>query len=141
MQRQPLPSYATLPVQNLTGVFSFTTNSYKFYWFLSILKLLKEDSEIIKLEDLSKDMMEQVWYPQNIYKLSFGKSDSFKNIERKINDNILIDNSPSSKSLFQQIKTKAPTLLVSLRMDLNKLLEYVPTRFIRPFVCELLEKK
>ena len=131
-----LPNHPTLEIGKLSSVFSDTTNSYKFYWFLAILDSIKENHKsLIPKNELALRMVASVWYPLDYYKLSFGKQDSFKGIARHVSELLEIDNSVNSKSLFEQINTKLnPSEVKSINtMIPNTLLGYVPYRFVRPF--------
>lgn len=57
-------------------VFQSTTNSYKYYWWYSILQLIKnKKSKIIVLDEIGIQMIIFSWYPVNFYKISLGKQD------------------------------------------------------------------
>ncbi|RMD90092.1 MAG: ATP-binding cassette domain-containing protein [Calditrichaeota bacterium] len=38
-----LPDSEILPIKYLSAVFKYTTNSYKFYWFLAIFEAFREE--------------------------------------------------------------------------------------------------
>jgi hypothetical protein len=130
-----LPENDGLEISKLSSVFSDTTNSYKFYWFLSILDSLQENNEaIISLNDIALRMVANVWYPLDYFKLSFGKQDGFKKIAEFLTSKITIDNSINSLSLFNQINSKLnldDNYLLSLKT--LELLRWVPFRFLRPY--------
>lgn len=133
-----LPENENLEISKLSSVLSDITNSYKFYWFLSILDSLQENGRaIISLDDIAIRMVAKVWYPLDYFKLSFGKLDSFKNIAKLITDKIEIDNSINSPSLFEQIKDKlSPEDRALITIKIRDLVRWVPFRFIRPFFSE-----
>ena len=134
-----LPENQDLPIDRLASVFRNVTNSYKFYWFLSILELIESsDSDgILSLEDISVRMLSNVWYPLNFYKLSFGKQDGFKPLMQIVNGKINVDNTSSSDPLYEQI---AEQLSLEEQKDLSEqvkvLLRWVPYRFQRPFLSD-----
>ena len=130
-----LPKSNTLPIENLSACFKDTTNAYKFYWFLSILDFIVEKNlKHIPIKEVAIRMISNAWYPLDYYKLSFGKQDGFKNIARILSEKILIDNSVNSAPLLEQIKTKLNRDdLEMIYRSFNKLLRWVPYRFIRPF--------
>lgn len=138
-----LPHSEKLDIACLTSVFSNTTNSYKFYWFLSILDSIKEDkSAIIKQSDLALRMVANVWYPLDYFKLSFGKSDGFKKIAEYVSQKMTVDHSKKALSLFDQINSSlAEDELLSVSKMVNEKLRYVPFLFIRPFINELVTAK
>ena len=134
-----LPENQDLPVGKLTSVFRNVTNSYKYYWFLTILELVEDSKSdgTLRLEEISLRMLSNVWYPLNFYKLSFGKQDGFGAIAQVVNSVIDVDNSSGSASLYRQITEK---LSIEKQKELSEkvkiLLRWVPYRFQRPFLSE-----
>lgn len=129
-----------LPINYLSGSFEDTTNSYKFYWFISILESLNENN-ILLVEDLICNMISSVWYPVNYFHLSFGKQDQLSKIVLEIRSisNIPIDS--SKEEINNEIKKliKENSTINKLVQDLSK---YVIYRFLRPwFTNELVGKK
>ena len=51
-------------------------------------------------------MIADAWYPLDYFRLSFGKQDGFKKIAQSISKKLIIDNSPNSPSLFNQLQNK-----------------------------------
>lgn len=65
-----LPESNTINVAALSAVFTDTTNSCKFYWFLAILDSLREDGNPrMAMRALSLRMLASVWYPLDYFKL------------------------------------------------------------------------
>ena len=115
------------------------TNSYKYFWFLTILELIESsDSDgILSLEDISIRMLSNVWYPLNFYKLSFGKQDGFKPLMQIVNGKINVDNTSSSDPLYEQIvKQLSLEEQKDLLDQVKVLLRWVPYRFQRPFLSD-----
>ena len=134
-----LPENQDLPIDRLASVFRNVTNSYKYFWFLTILELIESsDSDgILSLEDISIRMLSNVWYPLDFYKLSFGKQDGFKPLMHIVNGMVNVDNTSSSAPLYKQI---AEQLSLEEQKDLSEqvkvLLRWVPYRFQRPFLSD-----
>lgn len=131
-----LPEHNQLDIGKLSSVFRDTTNSYKFYWFLSILDSLRDNGEnTISQKDIALRMLANVWYPLDYFKLSFGSQDGFKNVAKFISSKITVDNRPTSRSLFEQIKQSFTEKdLSDLTQETKKLYRWVPFRFVRPFI-------
>lgn len=131
-----LPESEDLDIEALSGVFKDRTNSYKFYWFLSILDSLQENGEhIIRQNDIALRMLTNVWYPLDYYKLSFGIQDGFKQVAAFVTSKFEVDNRPNAPSLSSQIKhnlSGGELLGLSQQIDKN-LIRWVPFRFVRPF--------
>ncbi len=72
-----LPQNNKLPISALAGIFSNTTATYKFYWFVALLDIVvKERKTRISFWEIIAEMVAESWYPIHYFKLSFGKSDS-----------------------------------------------------------------
>jgi hypothetical protein len=130
-----LPESDHVDISKLSSVFSDTTNSYKFYWFLAILDSLSETGEAqISMRDLSIRMVATVWYPLDYYKLSFGKQDGFKQIAHHVSQVLTVDNSQKAPNLFNQLQNRvAGKELDQIFRQVRSLLNFVPYRFLRPF--------
>lgn len=130
-----LPASPRVDVANLSAVFADTTNSYKFYWLLAILDELAETGQPrITLRNLSLRMVAAVWYPLDYYKLSFGVDDGFKPIADFVSAHMQVDNRPNARPLFEQLQAGLENVeLAVVGQMVNKLLRFVPYRFIRSF--------
>ncbi|MCB0387058.1 MAG: hypothetical protein KDD43_16810, partial [Bdellovibrionales bacterium] len=129
-----LPTNQGLPVERLSRVFSNTTNSYKYLFFLAILRHLKRrgfGGGVIQLSDLAKEMCVIAWYPRIYYKLSFGVQDRVGQLIDGIDWGDLEGRPVTGESCLQAVGQ-----IVSEQANLDFLLNYVPFRFVRPFVEE-----
>lgn len=80
-----LPENKGLDIAALSRAFDNTSNSYKFYWFLSVLDHLTiTNNPVITYEVLSMNMLALVWYPLDYFKLSFGSADIFKPLAEEV---------------------------------------------------------
>ena len=71
-------------------VFQSTTNSYKYYWWYSILNIVKEKkTKTLKLDEIAIKMIVFSWYPINYYKLSLGKQDQLSTFIRDLKKNFV----------------------------------------------------
>ncbi len=127
-----IPNSEYLPIDKLTSVFNNTTNSYKYFWLLSILEFIKYNSDkTILVEDLIFEMISNVWYPINYFKLSFGKQDKFAEKIENIKNKYLLSESISKNDLINFLQNKKREKIVqSLISDLKR---YVPYRFLTPW--------
>lgn len=130
-----LPDSQKLPIGTLSCVFSNTTNSYKFYWFLAILDEIEStDSRTISFDNVFINMISSVIFPLEYYKLSFGKMDGFKELGKFIKEKVKLNFRPAAESLNEQIKTSLnPLEWQEMSKMINVLNRWVPYRFIRPF--------
>lgn len=70
-----LPNDVYLPVTKLAGLFSNTSATYKFYWFLAILEAVEKGKTVIEKQELFARMVAGAWYTVNYFHVSFGKQD------------------------------------------------------------------
>ena len=132
-----LPPSHKLPIDRLSNIFSDTVNSYKFYWFLSILNALKTDNSALKIsiQYLCLEMMKQVWYPLEFFKLSFGTQDSFTKISKKIKLLKSDGKKASDKSFDDQLKNYSEAERIKINSLIYQTLKKnVPYRFLAPFL-------
>lgn len=126
-----LPQNNKLPIPTLAGIFSNTTATYKFYWFVALLDIVvKERKTRISFWKIIAGMVAESWYPIHYFKISFGKSDS------------LFDKSLEIQNAFQisieSDKDKIKKYLLDNLNGTKKLLRVftlnVPYRFLSPWI-------
>ncbi len=128
-----LPNNQTLPVSCLAGIFSNTTATYKYYWFVALLDIVvKEQKTRISFWEIIAGMVAESWYPIHYFKLSFGKTDSLyvQSLALQQDLDIPID---ASKERIKQ------SLLENLNNSQTKKKLYVftrnvPYRFLSPWI-------
>src|SRR5262245_8030828 len=65
----------------LGQVFKDTTNSYKLFWFLAILSLLKQSEErSSRFADIFAEMAVAAWHPVCLFRLSLGWQDKLQDV-------------------------------------------------------------
>lgn len=123
----------SVDVTALAGLFSNTTNSYKYVFFQALLEKCRNsdfEDRLIRLDDLAIEMIALAWYPYKYFHISFGLQDKIG----KVIDNLDFDaqsqrigSHTNQKRLRGAIKTQADTI------KLSPLLRYVPFRLLSPF--------
>ena len=136
-----LPEDKILPTHNLSSVFNDTTNSYKYFWLLAIIDILKNRPNIeIEVEEIVIEMIAKVWYPINYFNLSFGKQDKFAIIIGKLKGRLVISEKTSKEDLVNSLTEMKKDEIV--RKLINDFMRYVPFRFLTPwFSRELRSEK
>ena len=81
-----LPPSSAVDVGLFSGLFSNTTNSYKYLFFLSLLDALEKKYRLelpatqqVGLRELAVGMFVHAWYPRVYFRLSFGAQDQVAN--------------------------------------------------------------
>jgi hypothetical protein len=118
----------------LGQVFKDTTNSYKLFWFLAILSLLKRgNAQSLRLTDIFMEMAVVAWHPVCLYRLSLGRQDKLQDVVLEIQkvSGLPPNATPESVHKFVESSTAAQR-----KLDCFK--RYVPTRFLSPWFLEKL---
>ncbi len=135
----PLPDAPKVPVRYLADSFRSVTNSYKFYWLLSILEHIQSypTQTVVPFNSLLARMVAFVWHPTNYFHLFFGKQDRLSQIALRLGTE---DDIPANAKR-QEVADAALTHLEhgsALGRELKSLSRYVPYRFLRPFFSQQL---
>lgn len=117
-------------------VFNNTTNSYKYYWWYSILRLIRrENKSSFELVEIAFEMLVLAWYPVNYYKISLGKQDQLaKYIKDLKNHFTTLNEDIKEDDLFLFLYSNKDTVFI--KNIILRLIKYVPYRFIRPWFDE-----
>lgn len=121
----------------LEHVFDKTTSTYKYYWMLALLDIVKQGRghQQITFTEMVARMLGKAWQPLKYGKFSFGKCDAMiKRINRLIECSPLNSTSLEDRArLF--IMNNANTRLVA--DIINEMTKYVPYRFLYPWLGTL----
>lgn len=125
-----LPNSSCLPVNKLASVFSNTSATYKFYWFLAILELVDEGNTTIPKRKIFSRMISNAWYTVNYFHVYFGKQDLIQEALRNILkvENLTIDENKSKITAILENTTNKTTIRLLNHFDLN-----VPHWFVSPW--------
>ena len=128
-----IPTSDILSTNRLGKIFSNTTATYKFFWFISILQIhAKTDTLKIDVWDIVIRMVANAWYPIHYFRLSFGKSDSFFDIVMELQQITRIPIDANINTIVAGLKDQLDDKAVKSR--LNILTVNVPYRFLRPWI-------
>lgn len=131
-----VPQNNKLPVEYLAGVFSHTASSYKFYWFLAILHKIahKPNQSVFSINELLVQMIAEVWYTVNDYRLSFGKNDKLGEVVLQLNDILKLPANAHKSEIVKQVDAflqQNPNHAISKSIKERGL--FVPFRFLTPW--------
>lgn len=126
-----LPQNNKLLISRLAGIFSNTTATYKFYWFVALLDIVvKERKTRISFWEIIAGMVAESWYPIHYFKLSFGKSDSLFDKSLEIRKEFQISIEADKDKIKKQILDNLGETKKFLKVfTLN-----VPYRFLSPWI-------
>jgi len=135
----PILNSSTIDVGVLSSLFNNTTNSYKYVFFLSLLRLLEEQEfkvdAPISLDALSTEMLVTAWYPHSFFRLNLGRQDQIGRVLNEV-DLDVSDRSVMGASGRKRLRAKLGCEEVRQAFDLTR---YVPYRLIRGFFTGLVQ--
>jgi hypothetical protein len=136
---QTIPLEPGLPVRHLAAAFDNVTNSYKFLWFLAVLDEIEDGAtSVIPLTRLLGRMVAAAWYPVNYFRISFGKQDVLARLVVQLLEKGELPLTARSREVTE-MACREIAAGSKVGMELNRLSDYVPYRFIRPFFSSALQ--
>jgi hypothetical protein len=117
----------------LGQVFKDTTNSYKLFWFLSILSLLKRSEELsFRFVDIFTEMAVAAWHPVCLFRLSLGRQDKLQNVILEFQKRSVLTPNANPEAIRKFVGS------ADAQAKLEYLKHYVPTRFLTPWFVDKL---
>lgn len=118
----------------LGQVFNDTTNSYKLFWFLSILSLLKRSEEpSFRFVDIFTEMAVAAWHPVCLFRLSLGRQDKLQEVILELHNQSGLLPNADSEAIRKFVRASADA-----RTKLEHFKRFVPTRFLTPWFADKL---
>jgi hypothetical protein len=144
---QSLP--AALPQSNqtdigvLAGAFRQTTNSYKFLFFLGLLRLCEKSRFAqlrLSMRDVVLQMLTVAWYPNRFCRLSFGRQDRVGRVLEEFEEIGPLSGARDGVLTARSVETHLSRLWDSSEATdaAMTLLRYVPFRFLSGFFLKEL---
>lgn len=125
-----------LDMDKFARMFNNKAQSYKFYWFESILNLSRDREDDLTFEEIIDEMICEAWHTVTHYHLRLGptvngNAENFLEHAINILNNCALDLSqnPSREELKAAIKTCEK----ELKRDKTRLTDYVPYKLLYPF--------
>ena len=128
-----IPVSDILSTSRLGKIFSNTTATYKYFWFVSILQIhAKSDTQKISVWDIVIRMVANAWYPIHYFRLSFGKVDSLFDIVMELRQITQIPVDANADTIADGLKQGLGDKRVERLLAI--LIKNVPYRFLRPWI-------
>ncbi len=139
-----LPDSAEINKNILLQLFNNTTNSYKYLFFMAIMKLVYKghfQQYKFPMIEIISNMLLFAYYPHRYFKLSFGLQDKICDLL----DQIQFDKEHQvigyNQQIFSAREERLIEILYSERIEITEIVRYVPYRLIYPFFSKLLRGK
>ncbi|OHT43643.1 HNH endonuclease domain-containing protein [Flavobacterium tructae] len=116
-----IPKQDFLSTNKLASVFSNTSATYKFYWFLAILELVEKDNFNIEKRKIFSRMISNSWYTVNYFQISFGKQDLIQDAVRAIikTENLTINENRNKINSVLENTNNIQTIRILNHFDKN----------------------
>jgi len=128
------PGADHLNIGALARLFRYTTNSYKFVFFIALLDLLQRDrfeaDRPYTYAEITIEMLTIAWVAHTFFKLSFGAQDT---IAQKL-DALALDLPAATNLLARDRQALRTALQKSDLKDAKRLMDFVPYRLLIPFL-------
>ncbi len=95
-----LPEVKKLNTKNLSRIFDSTTESYKFFWFGSLLNKIIEGRDEISFEEIICDMISSAWYMVSEYHLNLGPKDTMENLILSLKETIDLKSNENKEDII-----------------------------------------
>jgi hypothetical protein len=122
--------------QRFASVFNDCTSSYKFLWCISLVEeLAYTGAKELAVLRLLVRMLALAWQPIIHFRLSFGTTDSLQQLIGRFRTKLpLASDAPASEIISTLFASK------DVSDECFRLARYVPTRFLKPWFLEALQK-
>jgi hypothetical protein len=118
----------------LGQVFNNTTNSYKLFWFLGLLNIIKRGTETtFPLNDIFREMVVVAWHPVCFYRLSLGRQDKLQDAILEIKQDSGLPPNTELADIHKYLESSN-----KVQTQLENFGRYVPTRFLTPWFSNQL---
>lgn len=129
-----LPYSDNLEVQKLAGVFSNTSATYKFYWFISLIEACEEGLTIVGKKEMFSRMLANAWYTVNYFHVSFGSQDLIQQSILAIAETEDIPVQIKKQALLKLLENSQNSTTHRLLMHFDK---NVPHWFLTPWIARI----
>ena len=136
-----LPYSDELNIGYLSRLFDNTTNCYKFFWFLAILRKLDGKSSRFIFDELINEMIADAWYMVTEYHLRLGPlgiTDNLEEVVKYIHSEYHFASSEKREKIIAFLKTTDDRKIKKYKTDLTL---NVPYRLQVPFFYEIKIEK
>jgi hypothetical protein len=118
----------------LGQVFNNTTNSYKLFWFLGLLNIIKHGRRTtFPLNDVFREMVITAWHPVCFYRLSLGRQDKLQDVILEIKHDSGLHPNAELTDIRKYLDSSN-----KIQVRLEDFSRYVPTRFLTPWFSDQL---
>ena len=119
-----LPEEEQLNIGILSKLFAKTSESYKYFWMLAILKNVEDKKKRMSYHELVDEMIATAWYMVTEYHLSLGYNDRLERFILNANQKCAVKTSGSKLELQLAFEENVPKEFKNIHIELTKNVPY-----------------
>ena len=132
-----LPPSEHLAVDTLSGIFSDMSESYKIFWFNSILQGIASGHVQQTFDDIINRMVVDAWYMVTEYHLNLGPSDGLEKLVHTVQAETGLPSNARGQDILTALEKNTNKEISSLK---KRLILFVPYRLQVPFMKDIRGK-
>lgn len=123
-----------LAIDTLSGIFSDMSESYKVFWFNSILQGINRGQQIQYFEDIINRMVADAWYMVTEYHLNLGPSDGLEKLVHTVQEETGLPSNAKERDILLALENNTNKEIDQLKKRLSL---FVPYRLQAPFMKDV----
>lgn len=124
------PQYKNLPVEHLSSIFKHTTTTYKYYWFLALIDLVKDGETVISKQSIFAKLIAKAWHTTLHSGLNFGHFDQLNDKMHHVMTFTSLFIDTDETTVYKILSNVTEPRIIETLMELDK---NVPHRFLSPW--------
>lgn len=132
------PDAGDLPVNLLAAIFKDKNQSYKLFWFESLVDKVCEGKTVISYDELVNKVIAKAWYMVMEYRLNLGPKDAIEIAINQIRDTCHLSSNEKEEVILSYLENSNDK---NIREAKRKLVQNVPYRLQSPFFEKVTAKE
>lgn len=129
-----LPPNEHLAIDTLSGIFSDMSESYKVFWFNSILQGINRGQQVQYFDDIINRMVADAWYMVTEYHLNLGPSDGLEKLVHTVQKETGLPSNAKERDILLALENNTNKEIDQLKKRLSL---FVPYRLQAPFMKDV----
>ena len=129
-----LPPSEHLAIDTLSGIFSDMSESYKIFWFNSILQGINRGQQVQFFDDIINRMVVDAWYMVTEYHLNLGPSDGLEKLVHTVQAETGLPSNAKERDILLALEDSTSKAIIGLK---KRLIQFVPYRLQAPFMKDV----
>ncbi|MBR5046986.1 MAG: hypothetical protein IKX76_02000 [Eubacterium sp.] len=129
-----LPPSEHLAIDTLSGIFSDMSESYKIFWFNSILQGINNGQQVQFFDKIINRMVVDAWYMVTEYHLNLGPADGLEKLVHTVQTETGLPSNARERDILLALEGTTNKEIINLK---KRLTLFVPYRLQAPFMKDV----